>query len=88
MQVEVSVNWTNLSIFPPLTACCSAVYAWSWSQVRACEWVSRTGLLRFGLLVSSGPTGPLDVIEVSRPFTVGVPGLAWNVLPSVLAAYG
>jgi hypothetical protein len=40
------------------------------------------------LLVSSGPTGPVEVILVYRPFTVGVPGLAWKVLPSVLAAYG
>jgi hypothetical protein len=38
--------------------------------------------------VSSGPVGPFEVILVYRPFTVGVPGLAPNVLPSVLAAYG
>ncbi len=41
-----------------------------------------------GFLVSSGPVGPLDVILVYSPFTVGVPRLAWNVLPSVLVAYG
>ena len=46
------------------------------------------GLKAFGLLVSSGPTGPLEVILVYRPFTVGVWRLAWNLVPSVLAANG
>ena len=45
-------------------------------------------MLLFGLLVSSGPAGPLGVIVAYRPLTAGVPGLAWNVLPSVLAANG
>ncbi len=46
------------------------------------------GLFRFGLLLSSGPTGPLGVILAYSPFTVEVPGLARKVLPSVLAANG
>ena len=54
----------------------------------ASELVSRCGLYSFGLLVSSGPTGPDFVIFVYRPLTVEVPGLAVNVVPSVFAAYG
>ena len=46
------------------------------------------GLKEFGLLVSSGPIGPFEVILVYRPFTVGVPRLAWKAVPSVLAANG
>jgi hypothetical protein len=42
----------------------------------------------FGLFVSSGPVGPLELIERYRPLTFGVPGLAWKVVPSVFAAYG
>ena len=34
------------------------------------------------------PTGPLGVILLYSPFTAGVPGLAWNGVPSVLAANG
>src|SRR5215831_7415634 len=84
----LSVNWTNLSIRPPLTACCSGVYPWSWSQVTAWACVRRWGLYSFGLAVSSGPTGPLGVILEYRPFTRGVRRLALKVLPSVLAANG
>jgi hypothetical protein len=45
-------------------------------------------LYAFGLLVSSGPAGPLEVILLYRPFTVGVPRLAWNLVPSALVANG
>ena len=43
VQMGVSVFWTNMSIFPPFTAFCSAVYPWFWSQVSACECVRRVG---------------------------------------------
>src|ERR1700749_2958147 len=86
--VADSVCCTNWSILPPSTAFSSAVYPWFWSEVRASGWVSRWGLYSLGLLVSSGPAGPDLVSLVYSPLTVGVPGLAVNLVPSVLAAYG
>src|SRR5689334_22848445 len=88
LQAWFSVFWTNRSNFPPSIAFCSGPYEWFCEEVSAWEWVSRCGLNWFGLLVSSGPTGPLLVMLVYSPFTVGVPGFAWNGVPSVFAANG
>src|SRR5580658_2500062 len=84
--VDDSVFWTNASCLLLSSASCSGTSAWFWSEVRASDWLSRCGLYSFGLSVSSGPIGPLEVIALYRPFTVGVPGLATNGVPSVFAA--
>jgi len=52
---------------------------WSWSQVSACEELSRAGLDPFGLSSSRFAV---------RPLTLGVSDFAWNVVPSVFAAFG
>src|ERR1700739_896436 len=86
--VDASVFWTYASCLPPSTAFCSGTSLWLLLSVSASEEVSRCGLKVFGLLVSSGPTGPVFVILLYRPLTLGVSGLATNGVPSVFAANG
>ena len=89
-QVEaLSVYWTNMSIFPPLYGLLLRRVGVVLVAGESLGMGEPLGVVwSFGLSVSSGPVGPLEVILVYRPLTVGVPGLAWNVVPSVLAAYG
>src|SRR5215471_6978629 len=94
--VLVPVSVTNLSMFPPLNAFCSAEYPWSWSQVRMSAMLAgsrRRGLTWWpaaswlGLLVSRFPTPPTPGL-LARLFTFGVPLAARNGWPEVLAALG